>query len=139
MRYKSMITSMIALFLFGCSALSIGGNKNQDALLKFINEDVQEVSEHQEKYALVFNEILMDISIDEETFLETLENEAIPEAEKAVEVVDTIEFDMEELEDPYSYLKDAINYYLESLNLFAELVKTEDLDVEAEADEAFEN
>ena len=139
MNYKSIMMSFIVVFLFGCSALSIGGNKEQEAILKFINEDVQEASEHQENSALIFNEVLLETTVYEDMAVDRIKDEAIPEAEKAVEVAEAIEIDIEELETPHAYVTEALQYYVDALHLIVETIETGDYDVEEQAEEGFEN
>lgn len=139
MNYKMGIVSVIVVFLVGCSAsFSVGGSKQQDAIIKFINEDVEEASQHQETSALLFNELLMDPEVTEEEMVERIKNEVIPEAEKAVEVVEKIDVSIEELEEPYELLKDGIHLYTNALNEFLEWVETNDPAVETQVDQTFD-
>lgn len=137
MNYKMVLVSIIAVFSVGCSALGIGTGKQQDAIVKFINDDVEEASQHQENSALLFNEMLMDPEIEEDVMVDRIKNEVIPEAEKAVDIVENIDVPIEELEEPYALLKDGLDSYTNVLNIFLKLIETNDLTIEAELDEAF--
>lgn len=131
---KQLGVLLAIVLLSGCSLFM---SKEQQALIKYINEDMQEASEHQEASATAFNNMLVDPNLSEEDIHDGIKDEALPEAEKALEVASNIEVLIDELEEPHALAVEAIGYYVDVLSNMMDFMEAQDPMILQEAEQAF--
>lgn len=137
MKYLLYIILATIIFISGCSnLLQDSESEKQKKIISFINDDVQKVDEYQQTAAQILNTVIISEQ-DKEIAHQTLQEEAIPQAEKAVDVVNELEIEITELEKPYNLLKTAMNEYVEALKLFTQGISNEDVEQQKKADEKF--
>ncbi|MGM8366790.1 hypothetical protein ACLIBG_15155 [Virgibacillus sp. W0181] len=130
---------LAAVILSGCSSMMQNSDKDKgEAIIKFINEDVQEANDYQEESANILNSLILS-NQEEATIHDKLKSEAIPKAEKAVDIVKDIDIPISELEEPHTLLETAITDFAGALELVAEVMVSNDAAVEKKADKKFQS
>lgn len=113
------------------------GTDEQKAILKFINEDIEEMVPYEEKVFQYMDTVTGDNYTDDGALHEVLVKDVIPNYEKVVEIIKDIKPGIEALEAPHELLVEATALYLEVFKLRAQAIEESDTEMAKQAEEKY--
>lgn len=116
-----LLSISLSIFLISC-----GSNKNQDALIKYMNEDVKKALEYEEIVTTTYDSITGDNYTNDYIVYTELQNTILPNSVKLIASLESIECGFDELRDVHELYLSAVNTQHQAFTTILSALETQD-------------
>lgn len=132
---KNKLLLLALSIILSLSLISCGSNEKQDALLKYLNEDLKTAEEYEDIVVTTYDSITGDNYTDDYTLYSELKNTILPNSLKLIDSVESIECSFDELRNVHELYLNAINKQHQAFTIILSALENQDYSQVAEANE----
>lgn len=125
-----VLSISLSLFLISC-----GSTEKQDALLKYLNEDLQAAEEYENIVVTTYDSLTGDNYTDDYTLYSQLKTTILPNSLKLIDSVESIECNFDELRNVHELYLNALNKQYQAFTIMLSALENQDYSQVAEANE----